>query len=100
MLVEKNASTLVYIFWNHWGSEYLSTLQKRRKLKTLPIFKLETSFSEKKELHQNYWSLALVIRAEPGKDGLVRKIELRTCKDGKPHVSARPVAELIMLVEG
>ena len=83
------------------NAEYLNTLQGtengRRNRK---IFKLETSFSEKKELHQNYWSLALVIRAEPGKDGLVRKIELRTCKDGKPHVSARPVAELIMLVEG
>ena len=53
----------------------------------------------KSELHRNSWSLAFVIRADPEKDGLVRKVELRTSKDGQPQVFVRPVAEVILLAE-
>ena len=97
----KIVQALVDIFWKRWISEYLSTLQKRIKWMALQrnIEVDDIVFLRENELHRNNWPLALVLRADPGKDGLVRKVELRTCMGGQPQVFARPAAEVILLIE-
>ena len=51
------------------------------------------------ETHRNQWPLGRVIKTFPGKDNLVRKVEVRVRKDDKMTSYIRPVTELVILLE-
>ena len=58
--MEKNASTLADIFWNHWGSEYLSTLQKKEKIDDATNIQVgDVVLLREKELYRSNWPLVL-----------------------------------------
>lgn len=82
-------------FWNRWHTEYLSTLQARNKwtqhsealnLNDLVLIKEEHSPS----LH---WKRGRVIKLLPGKDGVIRSVELKT----QTGILMRPVVKLCKL---
>ncbi|KAK3706058.1 hypothetical protein QZH41_004150, partial [Actinostola sp. cb2023] len=63
---------LANIFWSRWRKEYLPTLQ-------------------------NDWPLARVVKAQPGRDGKVREVDLETAKGGSKKLYRRPVTGVILL---
>ena len=51
-----------------------------------------------KEIVRNDWPIGIIQRVFPSEDKLVRKIEVRVMKEGKPNVYIRPVHELVKLL--
>ncbi|KAK7886337.1 hypothetical protein WMY93_025958 [Mugilogobius chulae] len=48
---------------------------------------------------RNDWPMALVTQTFPGRDGKVRKIEIKTTKDGSVKKFLRPVTEIVLLLK-
>ena len=44
------------------------------------------------------WPLGITVNTFPGDDGLVRKVEVDTVRDGKRSSFVRPISELVHLV--
>jgi hypothetical protein len=42
--------------------------------------------------------MAIITKTLPSQDGLVRKVDLRVIKEGKPKVYSRPVTEVVLLL--
>lgn len=96
----KYVQILAEKFWIRWRKEYLQTLQPRRKwhqerdnIKAGDVVLLKDDSA-----HRNYWPLGRVVRCFPGKDGLVRKIELTVFRDNVLHTYVRPIAQVVLLV--
>lgn len=51
------------------------------------------------ETHRNHWPLGRVTKTFPGKDNLVRKVEVCVSKVGKTTSYIRPATELVFLLE-
>ena len=101
---------LTEIFWSRWRKEYLLSLNERQKWNTprrnvkvgdVVIIKDDSS-------PRMNWPLAIVNRAQPEEDGLVRKVEVtvgtnKLDKQGKRisslSVLERPIQKLVVLVE-
>jgi hypothetical protein len=99
---------LVEQFWSRWRTEYLSYLQPRKKW-----FDKKDSLREgmvviliDEATPRGTWKLALVQKVYPGRDGLVRSVQLRLCtvikgKRGKSSIQTslldRPVHKVIPL---
>lgn len=47
---------------------------------------------------RNDWPTAVVTKAFPSQDGLVRKVDVRVIKEGKPKVYSRPATEVVLLL--
>jgi hypothetical protein len=99
---------LVEQFWSRWKKEYLATLQLRRKW-----------YHQKDALKENdvvllvdegaprgSWKLARVEKVYPGRDELIRSVQIRlvtVCKDNKGNLITqstlmdRPIQKLIPL---
>ena len=45
----------------------------------------------------NDWPKGLIKRTFPSRDGLVRKVKVRTITDAKPHIYVWPVTEIVVL---
>ena len=73
-------------FWNRRRSEYLHTLQKRVKWQDIQpnLRNGDVVLLLDDESCRNSWPVGLVLNAIPGKDGQVRKAEVRVIKGGKP----------------
>lgn len=92
---------LASIFWRRWKTEYLNTLQMRRKW-NLPQRNLSSGdvvLLCDKELPRNSWPMGIVVKSLPSDDDLVRKVIIRIIANGEPKTYVRPVTELIVLVE-
>ncbi|XP_052772670.1 uncharacterized protein LOC128211693 [Mya arenaria] len=97
----KRVQILAEQFWKRWRSEFLQTLQVRRKwtAEQRDLQCGDVVLLRDKQEHRNYWPMGLVVRAEPSNDGLVRTAEVRTVgKNGKPTTYVRPVNEMVLLV--
>ena len=69
-------------FWRRWLREYLPTLQGRQKW-TTPTGNLrigETVLVVDQDVSRGSWPLARVTKANPGSDGLVRVVDVKTAK--------------------
>lgn len=96
----KRVQALSDIFWSRWRKEYLQTLQNRRKwqnsrpnLRNGDVVLLKDS-----TVCRNQWPLGQIVNCITSADGLVRKVEVRVVRAGKPVVYTRPVTEVVCLV--
>ena len=86
-------------FWSKWRKEFIHNLQQRRKwASSTPNLKVgDIVLLRDSNVHRYQWPLGKIERVFPGEDGLVRKIEVLTCKDGVKSVYIRPVKEVVLL---
>ena len=109
--------SMVQGFWKRWSTEYLGQLQANSKWRTkkpnlqvgdVVLMKDAASF-------KTHWGLTRVVKVYPGDDGLVRAVDVKTCKvilpdrlkaknlthnqmELKSTVLKRPVSKLALLV--
>lgn len=50
------------------------------------------------QTYRNEWPMGLVVKALPSSDKRVRKVEVRTVKDGLAKLFLRPVTEIVVLL--
>ena len=97
----KRVQHLADIFWSKWRSQYLQTLQCRRKwdkdcrnVSVGDVILLKDS-----SMARNYWPMGVVTKVFPSEDDRVRKVEIRVVdREGGSSVFIRPVTELIVLL--
>ena len=96
----KRVQSLADTFWTRWRREYLSTLQTRRKwVDKRPNLKQgDVVLMKDSQAKRNDWPMAIITKTLPSQDGLVRKVDLRVIKEGKPKVYSRPVTEVVLLL--
>ncbi|XP_033867815.3 uncharacterized protein LOC117407211 [Acipenser ruthenus] len=95
----RQVQSLANTFWHRWRKEYLPTLQSRRKwqkekpnLKEGDIVMLKDS-----QVKRNDWPMGIVVKTFPGRDGKVRKVEVKTAREGSCKTFLRPVSETVLL---
>nr|XP_054591067.1 uncharacterized protein LOC129154842 [Nothobranchius furzeri] len=96
----RQVQALANRFWARWSREYLPSLQQRQKW-TVPRRNLQVGdlvLLRDKQTVRNCWPLAVVRATFPGKDGHVRKVELKTADQGDARTFLRPVAEVVLLL--
>ena len=87
---------IVNHFWRRWSAEYLQHLQKSYKCQTrkpnlqLGDFVVITEDSA----FTNHWPLGKIIQVFPGKDGLVRAVDVQTATT----ILRRPTAKQALIV--
>ncbi|XP_037393887.1 uncharacterized protein LOC119263246 [Pygocentrus nattereri] len=96
----RQVQSLANTFWHRWRTEYLPTLQRRRKwekekrnLKEGDVVLLKND-----QLQRNDWHMGIIIKTFPSADGRVRKVEIKTAKDGSSKTFLRPVSEVVLLL--
>lgn len=75
-------------FWKRWTREYLTTLQRRRKLKDRDLVIVEALYCP-----PSTWRLGRLTALHPGSDRVVRVVTIRT-QDG---TFKRPIVKLVKL---
>ena len=95
----KRVQTLAEVFWKRWRTEYLVTLQKRRKWQSDKpnVSTGDIVLLEDPEVCRNEWPIGRIVNAIPSEDGKVRTVELCVVKNGKRTVYTRPVTKLVLL---
>ena len=98
----KRVQVLAETFWKRWRSEYLASLQKRNKWihATRNVRAGDVVLLKDPHTPRNNWPMGVVEKASPSADGLTRKVEVKTWRQGKHHVYTRPISEMVVLVEG
>ena len=91
----KQVQALRSKFWIRWTKEYLPTLTQRSCWTTDgPKFKVgELVLLKNEDLKKKKWPLARIERTFPGKDGVIRVVEVRT----KDNTYTRPVTKVLKL---
>ncbi|XP_041422501.1 uncharacterized protein LOC121394762 [Xenopus laevis] len=95
----KSVQHLADYFWNRWRKEYLSTLQDRRKWqKDQPNLNIgDLVLLKDEQSHRNEWPMGLK-NVFPSDDKKVRKVEVKTVKNGTAKTFTRPITEVILLL--
>ncbi|KAL4006296.1 aggrecan 1 [Sarotherodon galilaeus] len=96
----KHVQHLADTFWKRWKGEYLSTLQSRAKWTvTRPNVKEgDVVLLKDSQASRNEWPMGLIVKTFPSSDKKVRKVEVRTVKDGTVKMFLRPVSEIVVLL--
>ena len=96
----KRVQSLAESFWSRWHREYLSTLQSRHKWtdKRPNLKQGDVVLMKDAQVKRNDWPTAVITKVFPSHDGLVRKVDVRVMKEGKPKVYSRPVTEVVLLL--
>ncbi|KAJ8353169.1 hypothetical protein SKAU_G00207360 [Synaphobranchus kaupii] len=96
----RQVQALANQFWTRWSREYLPSLQQRQKWtatrRDLQVGDLV--LLRDKQTARNCWPMARITATFPGKDGHVRKVEVKTTDQGNVKTFLRPIAELILLL--
>lgn len=76
----KRLQQMVQHFWQRWSNQYVSTLQERSKWnKKVPNLEIGTLVLVKDDnLAPLFWKLGRVVEVFPGKDNIVRVINIKT----------------------
>ncbi|GFT62219.1 DUF1759 domain-containing protein [Trichonephila clavipes] len=78
-------------FWKKWSSEFISSLQLRKKWQDAqPNLKEDDIVLIKEEGPPGAWPMARVLQVHPGNDGLVRVVTVKT----QVSVLKRPIHKL------
>ena len=84
------------VFWDRWRSEYLHLLQRRQKWLTpqrnLCVCDLVLLVDE--NAHRNIWPKRVIKEVLPDRDGMVRRVRVRT---GKQKIFTKDVQKLCLL---
>ena len=98
----KHVQVLADILWRQWRwrKEYLNILQSLRiwKNKHSNIKIGDVVIIKDSAVNHNFWPMGVTERTFESDDGLVRKVEVRMIRDGKPTLITRPVNELVLLL--
>ncbi|XP_063404523.1 uncharacterized protein LOC134687988 [Mytilus trossulus] len=97
----KYVQTLAEIFWKRWSREYLQTLQKRQKWKkeVTNLKQGDIILMREKDMVRSEWPIGTILRTFASEnDNLIRKIEVRVIKQGKPVIYVRPITEIVELL--
>ena len=97
----KYVQALSDTFWKRWRTEYLHTLQSRRKWQAdVPNLRQgDVVLLKDSSEHRNNWPLGVIVRVFPGEDGRVRKAEVRVAsRDSVCTTFVRPISQLVLLV--
>ena len=96
----KQVQNLADTFWSRWRREYLKTLQfhhkwqsERSNLQDGDVVLLKDN-----QARRNEWPMAIITKTFPGRDGLVRRVEVEVFKDGTKKTFSRPVTEVVLLL--
>ncbi len=96
----RQVQALANQFWTRWSREYLPSLQQRPKWtatrRDLQVGDLV--MLRDKQTSRNCWPMARISATFPGKDGHVRKVEVKTTDQGTVKTFLRPIAELVLLL--
>ncbi|KAL3977608.1 alcohol-forming fatty acyl-CoA reductase [Sarotherodon galilaeus] len=95
----RQVQALANQFWARWGREYFLSLQQRQKW-TVACRNLQVGdlvLLRDKQTVRNYWPMAIATATFPGKDGHMRKVEIKTTNQGDTRTFLRPVAEAVLL---
>lgn len=98
----KRVQFLAETFWKRWRTQYLNTLQTRRKWngECRNIAPGDIVLLRDKEVGRNDWPIGRVIKVFPSADGRVRKAEICVVpKGGRPALYVRPINEIVLLVQ-
>ncbi|XP_059829765.1 uncharacterized protein LOC132396202 [Hypanus sabinus] len=96
----KQVQALANQFWSRWRHEYLPLLQLRQKW-TEPRRNLQVGdivLLRNKQIACNCWPMVGISATFPGRDGHVRKVELKISDEGDVKTYQRPVAEVVLLL--
>lgn len=96
----KQVQHLAETFWHKWQREYLNTLQSRTKWQdTRPnLQEGDIVLMRDSAVKRNEWPIAMITKALPSKDCVVRSVEVKAIRQGTPKVYTRPVSELVLLL--
>ena len=95
----KHVQALADTFWKRWKTDYLSTLQSRRKwtMDRPDVKEGDVVIIKDAQAHRNDWPIGLVTRTFPSKDKKTRKVEIRSSRDGVTKLFLRPISEVVIL---
>ena len=87
-------------FWSRWRREYLQSLQVRKKWGETQrdLASGDVVLIKEDGQHRNDWPMGRVTEAIKSGDGKVRKVSVKTVKEGGKKILFRPAKELILLV--
>ncbi|KAL4009138.1 hypothetical protein ACER0C_002990 [Sarotherodon galilaeus] len=96
----KRVQSLADMFWSKWRREYLHTLQLRHKWQDKKQSLKEGDIVLLKDIQvkRSDWPMCIITKTFPGKDGLVRKVEVTTSHSGNKKTFSRPVTEAVLLL--
>lgn len=86
---------VVQTFWKIWSSEYLNSLQQRKKWKEISNNLKENDIVLLKDnnVPPNCWPKGIIVKVHPGPDGLVRVVTVKT----QSNTFQRPIVKVIPL---
>ncbi|XP_033991975.1 uncharacterized protein LOC117487461 [Trematomus bernacchii] len=93
----KQVQSLADTFWSRWRKEYLKTRHKWRS-KRSNLQEGDIVLLKDNQAQRNEWPMATITKTFPGRDGLVRKIEVEISKDKTKRIFSRPVTEVVLLL--
>ena len=93
----KQVQMLSNHFWSRWIQEYLTTLHLRQKwMRPQRNVRVgDLVLVHENRISRGLWSIAVVKKVIPGRDGRVRTVEIKT----KDTVLTRPVVNISLLEE-
>ncbi|XP_041717582.2 uncharacterized protein LOC121549770 [Coregonus clupeaformis] len=96
----RQVQSLPNTFWHRWKKEYLPILQNSRKWqKEMPNLREgDIVMLRDSQVKKNDWPMGIIVKTFPGSDGKVRKVEVKTTKDGSCKTFLRPVSETVLLL--
>nr|XP_055053759.1 uncharacterized protein LOC129438884 [Misgurnus anguillicaudatus] len=96
----RQVQSLANTFWNRWRKEYLATLQNRRKWQneSSNLQVGDVVLLKNIQAKRNDWPMGIVLETFPGKDGKVRKVDVKVVKDGSSKVFLRPISDVVLLL--
>ena len=91
----KRVQAVTESFWKRWRKEYLPNLTSRGKwtVETAPVKKGDLVLLTESCWNRGVWQLARITNVMPGKDGIVRVVELKT----KSGIYTRPLTKIAKL---
>ncbi|XP_037609979.1 uncharacterized protein LOC119478948 [Sebastes umbrosus] len=79
----RQVQSLANTFWHRWRTEYIPTLQRRRKWQKEEhnLHEGDIVILKDNQVKRNEWPMGIIVKTFPSTDGRVRKVEIKTARD-------------------
>ncbi|KAJ8015814.1 hypothetical protein DPEC_G00000260 [Dallia pectoralis] len=96
----RQVQSLADCFWKRWRQEFLATLQPRRKWAEVRpnLQEGDVVLLRDCQVKRNEWPIGLITKTMPSSDDRVRKVMVKTVKQGTVKEYLRPINELVVLL--